>query len=137
MVELLGRGSFRRQPVSALVMSRIRRRPLLHDTITRIESRLQENESLDSEKKLELLSLIAELKKEAGILAETYHDDARSIASFTESSVQEATRGQRNEELLNHSLEGMKLSVRRFEATHPKLVGLVNEISRSLWEVGI
>ena len=110
---------------------------MLRDTIARIENQLKGNDSLDAGKKQELLSLVEELKKEAGALAETHHEDARSVASFTEASVYEATRGERNEELLSHSLEGMKLSVRRFEVSHPKLVGLVDAISRALWEIGI
>jgi hypothetical protein len=110
---------------------------MLRETITRIEDQLKGNNSLDAGKKQELLSLVAELKKEASALAETHHEDARSIASFAESSVHEATRGERNEELLSHSLEGMKLSVRRLEVSHPALVGLVDAISRALWEIGI
>ena len=110
---------------------------MLRETIARIEDQLKANDSLGAEKKQELLSLVAELKKEADVLAETHHEDARSIASFTETSVREATRGERNEELLSHSLEGMKLSVRSFEVSHPKLVGLVDAISRALWEIGI
>jgi pantothenate synthetase len=110
---------------------------LLGETITRIEDELKRNNSLDAEKRQELLALVAELKKEASVLAETHREDARSIASFTETSVHEATRDERNEELLTHSLEGMKLSVSRFEASHPELAGLVNAISRALWEIGI
>ena len=110
---------------------------MLRETIARIEAQLKGNDSLDAGKKRELLSLVEELKKEASALAETHHDDARSIASFTETSVHEAVRGERNEELLSHSLKGMKLSVRRFEVSHPTLVGLVDAISRALWEIGI
>jgi hypothetical protein len=110
---------------------------MLSETIARIEDQLKGNNSLDAGTKQELLSLVGELKKEVGVLADTHREDARSIASFAETSVHEATRGERNEELLNHSLEGMKLSVRRFEVSHPKLVGLVDAISRTLWEIGI
>lgn len=110
---------------------------MLREIINRIEDQLMENNSLAAGKKQELLSLIEELKKEAAVLAETHHEDARSIASFTETSVHEATRRERNEELLSHSLEGIKLSVRRFEVSHPKLVALMNAISRTLWEIGV
>ena len=110
---------------------------MLRETINRIEDQLKGDNALDAGKKQELLALVGELKKEAGVLAETHHEDARTIASFTETSVHEATRRERDEELLSHSLEGMKLSVRRFEASHPKLVEIVNIISRALWEIGI
>jgi hypothetical protein len=110
---------------------------MLLETISRIEEQLKGNDALDAVKKQELLSLVEELKKEASALAETHGEDARSIASFTETSVHEATRGERNEELLGYVLEGMKLSVRHFEVSHPKLVSLVDAISRTLWEIGI
>jgi hypothetical protein len=110
---------------------------MIRETISRIEDQLKGNNSLDAGKKQELISLVKELKKEVGILAETHHEDARSIASFTETSVHEATRRERNEELLSHSLEGMALSVRRFEVSHPRLTGLVNTIGQTLWKIGI
>ena len=110
---------------------------MVHETISRIESRLKANESLNAVKKGELLSLVNELKKEVAVLAETHQEDARSIAGFTETSVHEAMRTERNQELLSHSLDGMALSVRRFEVSHPRLVGLVNTIGQTLWKIGI
>jgi hypothetical protein len=110
---------------------------MVHETISRIENGLRANEGLAEEKKQELLSLVGELKKEMAALAETHHDDAYSIASFTETSVHEATRREKNRELLTHSLDGMSLSVRRFEVSHPKLTGLVNAIGQTLWKIGI
>jgi hypothetical protein len=46
-------------------------------------------------------------------------------------------RKERNPELLSHSLDGMSLSVRRFEVSHPQLVGLINTIGQTLWKIGI
>ena len=110
---------------------------MVHETISRIENQLSANESLNAEKKQELLSLVAELKREVAGLAETHGEDARSIAGFTETSVHEAIRKERNPELLSHSLDGMSLSVRRFEVSHPQLVGLINTIGQTLWKIGI
>lgn len=110
---------------------------MVHETISRIENQLSANESLNAEKKQELLSLVRELKKEVSVLAETHSEDARSIAGFTETSVHEAIRKERNPELLSHSLDGMSLSVRRFEVSHPRLVGLINSIGQTLWKIGI
>jgi hypothetical protein len=39
--------------------------------------------------------------------------------------------------LLRHSLDGMALSVRRFEVSHPRLVGVINNIGQTLWRMGI
>jgi hypothetical protein len=110
---------------------------MVDETISRIEGRLRANEGLAVEKREELLSLVGELKKEMAVLAETHRDDARSIASFTETSVHEATRQERNNELLTHSLDGLSLSVRRFEVSHSKLTGIVNAIGQTLWKIGI
>jgi hypothetical protein len=110
---------------------------MVQETISRIENALRANEALNEEKKRELLLLLGELKKEAAVLAATHHDDAKSIAGFTETSVHEATRRERNHELLSHSLDAMALSVRRFEVSHPKLVGLVNTLGQTLWKIGI
>jgi hypothetical protein len=110
---------------------------MVRETIARIENQLKTNDSLAAEKKQELLSLVGELKQEVAVLAETHHEDASSIASFTETSVHEATRMERNAELLTHSLDGMALSVKRFEVSHPRLTGLVNAIGQTLWKIGI
>jgi hypothetical protein len=81
--------------------------------------------------------LIAQLKSEMVAIEELHHEDARSITSMAESSVREAVRGEKNPELLKHSLDGMRISVRRFEITHPTLIGIINNIGRTLWRIGI
>jgi hypothetical protein len=110
---------------------------MLDETISRIEGSITSNETLNHEKKQELLSLVQDLRREVAGLAETHRDDARSIAGFAETSVREATREEKNPELLRHSLDGMSLSVRRFEVSHPRLVGLINTIGSTLWNIGI
>jgi hypothetical protein len=110
---------------------------MVQETITRIENQLSANESLNAEKKQELLSLVRELKKEVAGLAETHREDAQSIAGFAETSVYEAMRKERDQELLSHSLDGMALSVRRLEVSHPRLVGIINTIGQTLWKIGI
>jgi hypothetical protein len=111
--------------------------PTINETISRIEERLATNEGISAEKRAELLSLIAELKGEVASLAKTHAEDAHSIAAFTETSVREATRTERNPELLEMSVGAMKLSARQFEVSHPTLVGLINAIGQTLWKIGI
>lgn len=110
---------------------------MVDKTITRIEERIRENVSLNAEKKQELLSLIGDLRNEMTGLEKTHHNDARSIAGYAESSVHEATRDDINPDLLKHSLDGMSLSARRFEISHPQLTGLINTIGQTLWKLGI
>ena len=108
-----------------------------NQTIARIEQEIQSNRNMPEDKKNELLSLISQLKMEMGDLDEEHHEDAKSIASFTETSLHEATREQKDPELLKHSLNGLSLSVRRFEVSHPVLVNLINNIGNTLWNIGI
>jgi hypothetical protein len=110
---------------------------MVNETIARIEERIKTNENLAAEKKQELLSLVSALKDEVQSLAPTHGDEAKSIAGFAETSVHEAIRGQPDPELLRHSLDGLTLSVRRFEVSHPSLVGLINNIGQTLWKIGI
>lgn len=110
---------------------------MVGETIARIEKEIGANQSLSDEKKRELFHLVSKLKKEIEGLGESHYEDARSIAKYTEASVQEATRLSPNPELLKHSLEGMSLSVNRFEVTHPTLVGIINTIGHTLSNIGI
>jgi hypothetical protein len=110
---------------------------MVEKTIIRIEEQIRGNESLSAEKKQELLTLLGELKGEVSELSVTHGDDARSIAGYTETSVHEATRQEVNPELLKHSLDGLSLSVRQFEISHPRLIGLINNIGHTLWQLGI
>jgi hypothetical protein len=110
---------------------------MVDKTISRIEERIRGNESLNEEKRQKLLSLINDLKNEMAGLEKTHHEDARSIAGYAETSVHEATRDDKNPELLKHSLDGLALSVRRFEVSHSRLTGLINNIGQTLWKLGI
>lgn len=110
---------------------------MIDETIRRIEQQIQSSESLTDERRKELVQLLSELKGEISDLEKTHNEDARSIASFTESSVREATRKEPNPDLVTHSLDGMMISVRRFEVSHPTLVNLINNIGQTLARIGI
>jgi hypothetical protein len=109
---------------------------MIQETISRIEERVGAT-GLSEEKKMELLSLVANLRREVAALAETHIEDAHSIAAFAETSVREATRAEKNPELLEMSVGAMKLSAQRFEISHPTLIGLINAIGQTLWKIGI
>lgn len=110
---------------------------MINETITRIEQEISTNTSITAEQKQDLIDLIAGLKKEIATLGETHYEDASSIANYTETSFHEAMREKLNPELLTHSLEGMSLSARSFEVSHPKLIGVINNIGRTLMNIGI
>jgi hypothetical protein len=110
---------------------------MIEDTIGKIEARIQGAETIKDERRQELLQLLGTLKSEVADLSKTHEEQAQSIAGFTEVSTHEATRAERNPELLKLSLEGLGSSVSEFEESHPRLVQIVNTISSTLSNLGI
>ena len=110
---------------------------MIDETISKIEARLRESGAINEQAKRELAGLLATLKTEITELSKTHADQAESIAGFTQTSAHEATREEKNPELLKLSLEGLVTSVDGFEKSHPRLVQLVNRISTTLSNLGI
>jgi hypothetical protein len=110
---------------------------MIQDTIGRIEERIQNAASVPTDTKAELIRLLGTLKTEVEQLSETQSDKAQSIAGFAAVSAHEATRADRNPELLELSLKGLTSTVDEFEKTHPKLAQIVNSISTTLSNLGI
>jgi Domain of unknown function (DUF4404) len=112
-------------------------RIVIKETITKIEARIEKTESLDDAKKKELLDLLSTLKIEVSDLSKTHPEHTQSITAFTEVSIHEAMREEKNPQLLKLSLRGLATSVEGFESSHPKLVGVVNSICLTLSNIGI
>lgn len=110
---------------------------MLDDTVSKIETKIQNSESIRDERKRELLELLGTLKSEVAELSKTHGAEAERIAGFTEQSADEATRTEQNPELLKRSLDGLASSVEGFEKSHPRLVHVVNTISNTLSNLGI
>jgi hypothetical protein len=110
---------------------------MVEETITQIEARIKKAKSIDDERKKELLDLLSTLKTEVSKLSKTAAEDAQSITGFTEVSIHEAIREEKNPQLLDVSLRGLSTSVKRFENSHPKLVRVVNSICNTLSNIGI
>ena len=110
---------------------------MIDDTVSKIEAKIRTADSIQDEKKRELLHLVGTLKSEIEALSGTHSEQAQSIAGFTELSTHEATRTQPNPELLRLSLAGLTSSVEGFEKSHPRLVQIVNAISNTLSNLGI
>jgi len=110
---------------------------MLEDTLKRIDDAVRRVESSDSEHKEELLALLSSLKSEIERLSRTHGEQARSIAGFTDVAAHEATRKERSANLLDHSLEGLALSAKDFETSHPQLVDTINRICTMLARIGI
>lgn len=110
---------------------------MIEDTIGKIEARIKAGESINPERREELLQLLGTLKSEMSALSQTHGEQAQSIASFAEVSAHEATRTQQDPALLKLSLEGLGQSVEGFKKSHPRLVQIVNSISNTLSNLGI
>jgi len=110
---------------------------MIRDTISEIEARLNNSSSLSPEARRELTDLLAKLKNEVTEFARTHADQAASIAGFAQTSTHEATRSEKNEQLLKLSLDGLSASVEGFEQSHPDLVQIVNRICTTLANLGI
>ena len=110
---------------------------MIQETITQIEGRIKRAKSLNDAKKKELLDLLSTLKIEVSELSMTHAEQTRSITGFTEVSIHEAMREEKNPHLLKLSLEGLSTSVEGFESSHPKLVGVVNSICLTLSNIGV
>ena len=110
---------------------------MIEDTIGEIEARVQSADSIKEERRHELLQLLGTLKSEVAELSRTHEEHAQSIAGFAQVSAHEATRSEKNPQLLKLSLEGLSSSVEELEKTHPRLVQIVNAISHTLSNLGI
>jgi hypothetical protein len=109
---------------------------MIEETIRKIESRIKSADTISGSNKSELLSLISTLKTEITDLSKTRAEHAESIAGFIDRSTHEATRAEKNPELLRLSLAGLEESVKGFEGSHPKLVAQVNYICTMLANAG-
>lgn len=105
--------------------------------IKKIKTKIKEANLPRSETKKELLDLISKLEREVADLSKDDPENAESIIGFIERSTHEATRRGKNEELLKISLAGLTASVKGFEASHERLVAVVNNICATLANMGI
>ena len=109
---------------------------MIRETLEQIQARI-ESGNLKEEQKQDLLRLLGQLKSEMTEVCQENPDQAQSIAGFTGLSAHEATRDEKNPQLLQLSLDGLRSSVEGFEKSHPRLVEVVNSISVTLSNLGI
>jgi hypothetical protein len=110
---------------------------MLEETVNKIEAAIGRIGSLETRDKAEILGLLESLKSEVSELSRTHGEHARSIAGLAEIAAHEAGRREKSPGLLKHSLEGLALSARGFEDSHPRLVRIVDGICVLLARMGI
>jgi hypothetical protein len=109
---------------------------MIKETISKIETNIRDAKSINEAKKNELLGLVSSLKKEVLELSNTHKEDAETVLNFTKASTHEAIKTEKDENLFDLSLKGLSGSVKKFEASHPDLVAVVNSICVSLSNSG-
>jgi hypothetical protein len=110
---------------------------MLTETLKKIELRITASDSVNQNEKEELLDLLSILDTEITVLAKTHPEEAESITGFTQVSAHEATREQRNPQLVTLSIDGLRSSIKGFESSHEDLVKIVNSLAYMLANIGI
>lgn len=110
---------------------------MIEKTISEIEAQIGGAEAVSAEQKQELLKLLATLKTEVAEFSKTHGEQADSIAALAKASADEVTRADQNPESRKHSIKNLQSSTGGFEQSHPRLVEIVNAISKTLSDLGI
>jgi hypothetical protein len=98
---------------------------MIEETIRQIEARLSASTNLAPETRAELLGLLSRLRAEAALLpAREPVETATAPASGEDASIEE-------------HVDFLRGSVEEFEASHPKVVQLVNHLANTLAGLGI
>jgi hypothetical protein len=108
---------------------------MLQDRITKIEATLTNAPDLPPATRAELLALLADLKTEVAALAPTHGEQAQSIARSADAAISLAAQPERTTEPA--VLQDFRASVEGFEASHPRLVQIVDQIALTLSNMGI
>ena len=101
---------------------------MLKDTLKRMRAIIDQKGDLSADKKKELHDLSEQLHRELGQVEKVSKEKAESIAGFAQVVTHESLRENKSEELHHHSVQGLKVSAREFEVTHPGLMRVIQSI---------
>ncbi len=107
---------------------------MIPERLAKIEATLRKSSNIPESTRQELLDLVAGLKAEVAPLVE---ENAHAIADSAHAAVEAAVRREKHPEGPAEALEGLAASVREFEATHPRLVEIVDRLALTLSNMGI
>jgi hypothetical protein len=110
---------------------------MISERLTKLESMLRENPNLSEASRQELLDLVAGLRTEVAPLEDTHAESASQIAGSAEAAVQASMKKDEQPEQATVAVEGLAASVRDFEASHPRLVEIVDQLTVTLSNMGI
>lgn len=107
---------------------------MIQDRIAKIETTLA-NADLPPATREELLGLLAELKTEVSGMEAAHGDQAQTITRSADAAFSLASRPE--ESAAPAVLDDLRESVAGFEASHPRLVQVVDRIALTLSNMGI
>jgi hypothetical protein len=110
---------------------------MVSERLAKLESTLRDSASIPEGARQELLGLVAGLKAEMLPLVDTHRTTAQEIAGSAESAIHASLRREERPEQAAQAVEGLAASVREFEATHPRLVEIVDQLALTLSNMGI
>jgi hypothetical protein len=102
-----------------------------------IEATIRTAKNIPSDRRSELLAMVAGLKSELDNLSKTHHEEAASITRFADASAHEVSRSRKNPELADTALTGLRGSIQVLEDSHPVLVNAVNGFANALSNMGL
>src|ERR1044071_4260214 len=105
---------------------------MTEDRIRKIKSAVESADHISSEKKGELLDVLAKLKPAIAEVAQTHEEEAERISRFVETSAHEVASKKERPESVEKVLHKLKQTVEKFEASHPQLTAFVTEYSAVL-----
>src|SRR4051794_30615458 len=105
--------------------------------IQKIKSAVEPANHIQPAQKAGLLAVLAKLKPAIAEGAQTDEEEAQSIIGFVEASAHEISRKNEPPDSVEQGLHGLKQTVEKFEASHPKLTAFVTEYSAVLSGLGI
>ena len=113
------------------------RMDMIPERIAQIEATLRSATNIPEATRQELLDLLAGLKAEVTPLVQTHGESAQQITGSADAAVQAAVHRGEQPEQAAQAVEGLAASVRDFEASHPRLVQIVDRLAVTLSNMGI
>ena len=110
---------------------------MISERLAKLESMLRNNPNLPEASRQELLDLVAGLQAEVTPLADTHAERADQIAGRAEAAVHASIKRDQQPGQATVAVEGLAASVREFEASHPRLVEIVDQLTVTLSNMGI
>jgi hypothetical protein len=110
---------------------------MISERLAKIEATLQNHASIPEATRQELLDLLAGLKAEVTPLLATHGETAHEIAGNAEAAVHASIHREEQPQEAEQAVRGLADSVREFEATHPRLVEVVDQLALTLSNLGI